>query len=138
MNRGGRPAGVTLVELAIVLAMLAILAGAALPALQQQQIKGRRADAVAALARVQWAQEQFRTHHGLYATSLVQLQGAAPLSAEGLYEIGLRAVGPNGYVVAARVRRDGAQAGDRDCQELTLGVHEGLASHGPSPRCWNR
>lgn len=137
-RRAVRAAGFTLVEVAIVLAMLALLAGAALPALQSQLLKSRRSDAVASLMRVQWAQEQYRAHHGLYASQLAQLTGQGGTSAEGLYAIDLRAVGPNGYLVAARARPDGSQRGDRECTEITLGVHEGLAQPGPSARCWNR
>jgi type IV pilus assembly protein PilE len=136
---GGRGAGFTLVEVAVVLALATLLASAALPSYQSQLQKSRRADAVAALTRVQWAQEQFRAHHGLYAFQLTQLQGAGSgVSAEGLYAIELRAVGPTGYVAAARALPDRAQAGDRACSEITIGVHEGLASHGPTARCWNR
>lgn len=136
---GARGTGFTLVEVAVVLALAALLASAALPSFHSQLQKSRRADAVAALTRVQWAQEQFRAHHGLYAFQLTQLQGAASgVSAEGLYAIELRSVGPTGYVAAARALADRAQAGDRACSEITIGVHEGLASHGPTARCWNR
>ena len=136
---GARGTGFTLVEVAVVLALAALLASTALPSFQAQLHKSRRTDAVAALTRVQWAQEQFRAHHGLYAQQLTQLKGAGHgLSAEGLYAIELRAVGPTGYVAAARALADRAQASDRACQEITLGVHEGLASHGPTARCWNR
>jgi type IV pilus assembly protein PilE len=135
----GRGAGFTLVEVAVVLALAALLASAALPSFEAQLQKSRRADAVAALTRVQWAQEQFRAHHGLYAQQLSQLQGAGGgVSAEGLYAIELRAVGPTGYVAAARALADRVQSADRACREITLGVHDGQASHGPTARCWNR
>jgi type IV pilus assembly protein PilE len=132
-------AGFTLVELAVVLALAALLAGATLPAYRAQVAKSRRADAVTALTRVQWAQEQYRAHHGLYAGQLAALRGAGSAdSAEGFYRIELRAVGPTGYVAAAVARADRGQAADRDCPELTVAVHDSFASFGPAARCWIR
>ena len=137
--RASRGAGFTLVEVAIVLVVVTLLASVAWPSVQAHLVKSRRSDAVAALMRVQWAQEQYRAHHGLYASQLQHLQPqGGSLSAEGLYAIALRPAGPDGYLATARARPERGQAGDRDCLELTLDVHEGRASPGPTLRCWNR
>jgi type IV pilus assembly protein PilE len=131
--------GYTLVELSIVLAVAGLLATLSWPPLQQQLQRGRRADAVAALLRVQLAQESYRAHHGLYAAHLGTLKGAAsPRSSEGLYDIELVHTAGNGYTVHATARGDGAAASDHDCVRLSLQVREGLADIAPSARCWNR
>lgn len=123
----------------MVLAVAGVLAALTWPPLQQQLQRGRRADAVAALMRVQLAQESHRAHHGLYAARLSALDGAtSPRSREGLYDIELVASGADGYTVRATARADSAAAADRDCATLSLQVRQGLADIAPSARCWNR
>lgn len=133
-----RAAGFTLVELCVVLAVAGLLAAAAWPSFQSQLQRGRRADAVTALMRVQAAQESHRAHHGLYASQLGALTGAtAPRSQEGLYDIQLDGGGDR-YEARATARPDGAAAGDAGCATLRLQVREGIADFAPSARCWNR
>jgi type IV pilus assembly protein PilE len=135
-----RPApGFTLVELCVVLAVAGVLATIAWPAYQSQMQRGRRADAVAALLRLQLAQESYRAHHGLYASQLGVLVGAAvPRSSDGLYDIELIAAGGDRYEARATARAGSVVAGDAGCTVLSLQVREGLADFAPSPRCWNR
>jgi type IV pilus assembly protein PilE len=130
--------GFTLAELCVVLAVAGVLASVAWPSLQAQLQRGRRADAVAALMRVQIAQEGHRANHGLYASQLGALAGAAaPRSQEGLYDIQLDGGGDR-YEARATARADGAAAGDVACATLRLQVREGIADFAPSARCWNR
>jgi type IV pilus assembly protein PilE len=136
---GSRRHGFTLVELCVVLAITCLLTTIAWPSLQSQLQRSRRADAVAALMRVQLAQENYRAHHGLYATQLAVLNGAsAGRSREGLYDIELQGDGPNRYEARARARPGSAVAGDSACAVMSLQVREGLAEFAPSARCWNR
>lgn len=131
--------GFTLVELCVVLAVSSLLAAVAWPSFQSQLQRGRRADAIAALTRVQMAQESHRALHGLYATQLGALVGAAaPRSREGLYDIELRTTEGERYEVHAIARADTPAAADAACSPLVLKVHEGLADYAPSARCWNR
>jgi type IV pilus assembly protein PilE len=137
-RRRGRD-GFTLVELCICLAVSGVLAAIAWPSMQSQLLRSRRADAVAALIRVQLAQESHRALHGLYATQLSALRGAAsPRSGEGLYDIELIADGGAQYEARATARAGTAVAGDRSCAVLRLQVRDGLAEFAPSARCWNR
>ncbi|HOM14187.1 MAG TPA: type IV pilin protein [Rubrivivax sp.] len=130
--------GFTLVELCIVLAVAGVLAALAWPSYRTQLQRGQRADAVAALLRVQLAQESHRAHHGIYAAQLGALQGAAAArSAEGRYDIALQGGGA-GYEAIATAREAGPGAGDGACAELRLQVHDGAAEYAPSARCWNR
>lgn len=134
-----RAPGFTLVELCVVLAVAGVLAAIAWPSFQSQLQRGRRADAVTALLRVQLAQENYRSHHGSYAAQLNVLVGAtAPRSSEGLYDIELLGSGGERYEARATARSGSLAAGDTGCPVLSLQVRDGLADFAPSPRCWNR
>lgn len=131
--------GFTLVELCVVLVMAGLLVTIAWPSLQTQLQRGRRADAVTALLRVQLAQESYRSHHGLYAAQLGVLVGAAaPRSGEGLYDIELVASSGDRYEARATARAGSVVADDAGCTVLSLQVRDGLADFAPSARCWNR
>jgi type IV pilus assembly protein PilE len=137
-SRAAPARGFTLVELCVVLALAGLMATVAWPSWQSQLQRGYRADAVAALMRVQLAQESYRAHHGLYAAQLKVLVGAAaPVSGQGLYDIEL-AGGGDRYEVHARARTGSAVASDSSCAVLSLQVRDGLADYAPSARCWNR
>jgi type IV pilus assembly protein PilE len=132
-----RPAGFTLVEMAIVLAVSTLLAGLAWPSMHARLVAARRIDATQALQSVQWAQERHRSAHGLYASDLGAL-GRSADSAQGLYRIELQAVGGDRYLALAHPVAGGSQADDEACAEITLRVEQGFASPGPNRRCWGR
>jgi type IV pilus assembly protein PilE len=131
-----RSAGLTLLECVIVCAIVAVLAATALPYLGTPARRAARLDAMQALMRLQAAQEQHRSLHGLYAPDLRPLRGVTERSAQGLYRLSLQATGPDAYRASAIA--SGSQAGDTACATLTLDVHLGFAQEGPSPACWNR
>jgi len=132
-------AGFTLVEVSVVTAIVGLLAVAGWPGFSDYLTRARRADAVAALTKVQIAQEAFHAHHGLYAGQLSSLVGAAAsASPEGRYAIVLRSDGPAHYEALATARADGPMAADAACAVMKLRVQDGLADFGPTPRCWNR
>jgi type IV pilus assembly protein PilE len=138
-TRCRRKPGFTLVELCVVLAVAGVLASIAWPSLQAQLQRSRRADAVAALMRVQLAQESYRAHHGLYSAQLLGLQGASSSrSREGLYDIELVGDGPNRYEARAVARAGSVAAGDTACAVISVMVREGMAEFMPTTRCWNR
>jgi type IV pilus assembly protein PilE len=131
--------GFTLVEVATVCAMVGVLAAVALPGYQGQLRQAGRSDAVAALVRVQQAQEQYRSHHGMYADDFSVLRGASQtVSEQGGYRLQLRRTGGESYIATAQALPGSRQAGDGDCATLTLEVRLGFAQTGPSTRCWNR
>lgn len=137
-----RPAvqrGFTLVEMVVVLAVAAIVFALAWPPLHEQLNRGRRADGIAALMRVQIAQESYRAHHGVYAGQLSALgRAGVSFSGEGLYRIELHGDGAARYRVSAKAQAGRAQAGDSLCPVLSLHVDDGRAEQLPSRRCWNR
>jgi len=131
--------GFTLVEMATVCAVAAVLATMALPSYLAQRRQAQRADAVAALMQVQRAQEQYRAHHGMYADTLSPLVGVPQgRSEQGHYELLLQRTGGEAYLAQAVALADSPQASDAACRVLTLQVEQGFAQHGPSTRCWNR
>jgi len=133
-----RAGGFTLVEVTIAATVAAVLASIALPSYRSQQLRAGRVDAVAALTRLQAAQEQHRGLHGLYASQLRSLRGVAATSPQGRYGVVLASVSAEGYRATATALPDGPQAADHDCAELTLDVERGFTRSGPSARCWQR
>ena len=115
-------------------AVAGILAAVALPSYQAQLARSQRLEAITALTRVQATQEQFRAHHGSYALNLAALRGVVPLGEH--YRLTLASAHANGYL--ARASWNGHGPRDEGCTELSLSVTDGIASHGPSERCWNR
>jgi type IV pilus assembly protein PilE len=129
-----RPRGFTLIDLSVTLAVAGILASVALPSYQSQLARARRNEAILGLIQVQAAQEQFRASHGSYSLRLEGLRGVMTRGEH--YEIILVASHASGYMARAQVT-DG-QRRDEGCGELTLSVLDGVATQGPSERCWNR
>jgi type IV pilus assembly protein PilE len=128
--------GFTLIECALVCAMVGILASVAVPSYRSQQLRAQRLDAVAALSRLQSAQEQHRTTHGIYASELQALRGVAAVSPQGHYTVALSTQGGESYRATAHAA--GAQAQDSRCGAITLEVKLGFAQTGPTSDCWNR
>lgn len=119
------PCGFTLIEVMIALAIVAIVTTIALPAYQNSVTKGRRAEAMAAIASVQQSQERWRGNNPAYSTSLTDLGVASP----PLYALSLAV--PNatansisrGYIVTAVGQ--GRQANDAQCARMSVRMLEG-------------
>lgn len=131
-----QPRGFTLVECAVVCAVLVLMAAVAWPRLQGHTLRAARLDAVQALTQVQVVQEQYRSQHGLYAADLSVLRGVETVSRQGRYTLSVVLTGRDAYRATAQAR--GTQAGDGECNALTLDVNLGFATAGPGPKCWNR
>ena len=132
--RASRTRGLSLIEVAVGLALLGVVASMALPSYQQQLARAKRAEAVGALTRLMMAQEEFRAHHGSYALRLQTLHGLGePLEH---FDIGLVAAHSSAYIARATARSTTPVEGG--CQEITLSVADGHIMQGPSDHCWNR
>lgn len=108
--------GFTLIELAATLALIAILAALAYPSVQSQVRQARRSDAMAALARLQGAEERWRSTHLRYAT--LEELGVPPISDSRLYVLQVVAADEVSYELLAVAQ--GSQARDESCRYLKL------------------
>ena len=143
-------AGFTLVELMIAVAIMAILASLAWPALQEAVQKSRRSDGMAALSTIMQSQERWRANNPAYQATLASLPGAqAATSPDRHYDMSLvdGSVSATGYTARATVRSGSPQSGDNRCQVLQVTVNGGNITYSsrsgsganavPDP-CWVR
>jgi type IV pilus assembly protein PilE len=108
MSTFKRSFGFTLIELMITVAVVAVLAGVAYPSYTEYVHKARRADAKAALLKVQLAQEKYRANNTSYGT-LAQI-GVSSTSPDQYYTIAVTSNTATGYTATATPA--GRQTGD--------------------------
>lgn len=140
-----RSAGFTLIELMIVLVIVAILMGVALPAYQGSMQKGRRSDARQALLDVANRQEQLMLDRSTYTNDMEDLgYDADPMiSGEGLYSVD-RIDTPDCdedsatcYVLVATPVSTEVQAEDTRCTSFTLASTGAKTATGSTAdMCW--
>ncbi len=85
--------GFTLLELMIVVAVIAIIAGMAIPNLITSMNGGREAAAIGSMRTLSTAAEQYRLRQGVYPTDLTDLAAVDPALVDSELANGLR----NGY-----------------------------------------
>lgn len=145
--------GFSLIELMVVVAVIAVLAGVAYPSYRNQIMKSNRVEARNALLQVQVAQEKFFLQFGRYAgdsggstTELVNAPthattpglGIPASTASGYYTISL--VRPTTTTYTATATATGGQANDNDCRTLSItetgNKTSTKAGGGASSSCW--
>jgi type IV pilus assembly protein PilA len=98
-----RQRGFSLIELLIVIAIILIILGIALPQMSKSRMHAQEMAAVAALRTINQVEVQYQSQFGQYATSLTQLgppagAGAAEgVNAAGLIPANLASGSSNGY-----------------------------------------
>ncbi len=113
-----RNAGFTLMELMIVVAILGLLSGLALPAYTNYIVDARRAEARADVLRIRDLAERYYLKAGSY--DFAQIQNAGPQSDYYDYSISAGSLGNNSYLVIANAK--GTQAAKDDvCPSLGVG-----------------
>ena len=140
--------GFTLIEVMLVMLISGLLAAIALPAYQNQLIKGRRVDAINALSAVLQAQERWRSNRSSYAAALSDLQLGSNSPAQ-LYSLSLSGLGnpasfSTGFIVRAIPLSGSVQSRDSECAELSLSLQGGSISYSAknsksvdsSRQCW--
>jgi type IV pilus assembly protein PilE len=128
--------GFTLVELLTATAIAAVFAAVAVPTYQSQVAQARRADAAAALLRLELAQAGYRANHGLYTADLRALGPRTAASDAGRYRLEIAEVHADGYLARAVPVDAAVRRSDVHCAVLTLEVHGLHTRRGPSDRCW--
>src|SRR5687768_12740703 len=133
MHAFRRQSGFTLMELMIVLAIVAILLGVAIPAYTSQMQRSRRSDAIASLQDIQLQQERYRADNPTYATAVQLTAAGTTLPTSPYYTFTIANPTATGYTLTATPGP--VQA--RDCQgaALTLTVVRGVTTKAPAD-CW--
>ena len=110
-----RQRGITLLELIITVAIIAILASIAYPSFQGHMLKSRRAEALEHLLSAQLKQEERRVTSGSYTTDFALLGGANI----DHYTFASTVSGAS-YTLTAMVRSGSPQLKDTGCTTLTI------------------
>ncbi|MGL5948293.1 MAG: type IV pilin protein [Aeromonas sp.] len=113
-----RAKGLTLIELMIAVAIVAIIAAVAYPSFRDGLRQSRRADALKGLLSLQLKQEEYRITHASYASDPSVLGNPS----SDYYIFAISAASATNYSLTATTR--GAQVGDQAggvaCDQLTL------------------
>lgn len=120
MNRIGRSianhqAGFTLVELAVVIIVIGVLAAFAVPRFRDSAERSKASEAFNYLSSVRAAQERFAARHGTYAANIATLD--VQMSAPQYFGVGLVEAGASGSLETSwslTLTRAGASAGYGD------------------------
>lgn len=107
--------GITLLELMITVAIIAILASIAYPSFQAHMLKSRRAEALEHLLSAQLKQEEQRVTSGSYTTDFALLGGANI----DHYTFAATVSGAS-YTLTATAKSGSPQANDAGCTSLTI------------------
>jgi len=140
-----RAAGITLIELMIVVVVVAILGVLALPSYRKYTMRAHRTEAKFALLRLQTQQERWYLQHNTYTDDPEELGFPDGLSENAVYVISIEPLGGDlkaGYKAIARPRPEGgtngtSMADDDECAEFWV-TSEGERKAAPDPagRCW--
>ena len=141
-------AGMTLIELMVVIVILIILMTVALPAYQDSMMKSRRADGRAAITNIVLAQEKLRGNCVFYAQTIAGADacggtaGATTVigganSQDGFYALSIRAGSASGNSYIVEADPQGAQADDTDCDPIVYTVNAANPDGLRTPAdCW--
>lgn len=143
-----RQAGVTLIELMIVIVIIAIIASAAYPLYTQYVVRAKRSVGTTMLLQVADRQQQYFMDHKRYASSLESLgftsnpfmmNDQGTLVADGdpkrIYGISLSDTTATTYTATAEPQENQANK-DTQCASLTL-THAGeKGQSGSGTKCW--
>ena len=132
-QRCGRPHGFTILEVAVVMAVAAILAAVAIPNYSEFVMRSHRSAVQSFISDVASRQSQFFLDRRNYAATVAALNMAAPAEVGARYTVAIAVVAgpPAGFQVTATPT--GAQATDR-CGALTIDQAGNRTA--VSTRCW--
>lgn len=136
-------AGVTLIELMIVVVVVAILGMIAVPSYRQYTLRAYRTEAKTALLKLQASQERWYLQNNTYSDDPVALGFAGGTSENGVYTLTITSENlAEGYKATATPTPGGGRNGismtdDAECASFSV-TADGLKSAEPDPkgRCW--
>ncbi|RUO47626.1 type IV pilin protein [Pseudidiomarina aquimaris] len=123
-----KQAGMTLIELMIVVVIIGIIAGIAYPNFVDYVREARRADAMGQLLTLQMAQEEYR----LKNTSYADIATLGITLSSDYYTFSVSNVGAETYTLTATAT--GGQTNDTGCTTITLNQND---QKSPA-ECWER
>lgn len=118
--------GITLLELLIAVAVVAILASVAYPSFMHHLQASRRAEAIKGLLSMQLEQETYRITHNSYSNAVSALGN--PTS--DYYTFTVSSATSSAYSLVATPK--GSQSGDTACNPMTINK----ADSKTPPECW--
>ena len=130
--------GMTLIELMVVVAIVAILASVALPTWNTQVQKSRRADARNTLILVRVEQEKYRADNGSYASSMSALGlGIYNSTSRDYYNVSIVSSSATAFVASAAPNANGGQSGD-SCGTFAINQSglDGSGEYASISDCW--
>ncbi len=128
-----RQAGVTLIELMIVIAVLGILVMVAYPAYQNHLKEVRRNNAQGELVKLQLAMEAFRVKNTSYPANLGALTGYSVGDAGTYYTFSVSGA-VSTYTLTAAAKSGTTQAADTGCTSMGLNHNDAKTPTG----CWKK
>ena len=134
--RQHRMRGMTLIELMVVVAIVAILSTLAVGSYRRYVLRANRTDATSALLRIQVAEEKFFLQNNVYTIDLsaAGLNVASP-TPNGFYNLAVVGA-PIATSFQATATATGAQTADTSCATLTIN-DQGQRNSAPSTtECW--
>ena len=122
-------AGVTMIELLIVVVIIGILAAVALPAYRNYVVRADRTEATSVLLQIAAAQEKWYLQNNTYTASLDDL-GFGSTTSSGRYALSI----PFGDAARFQARADatGSQSDDDECPVFAID-ESGFRYGGPGP-----
>jgi len=136
-----RMRGMTLIELMVVLAIVAILATIAVGSYRRYVLRANRTDATSALLRIQVAEEKFFLQNNTYTTQVtVAVLGIASPTPNGFYTLAVTGDPNSTNNIATSFQATATavapQTQDTSCLTLTIN-DQGLRNSAPSTtECW--
>lgn len=148
LRHSARPRGFTLLEILVALSLMGIVLSLALPWFFDSIRKGRRSEAVSAMATLQQAQERRRANEPSYTSDLALLVPAAT-TVSGYYTLAVNSANAVSYTATATAA--GSQDKDNRCHQMRVQVTGGNIAYGSAckgcsfsvpmtdaNRCWSR
>jgi type IV pilus assembly protein PilE len=137
-----RVAGVTLIELMVVIVVIGILATIAVPSYRQYTMRSQRVEAKSALLQLATNQERFYLQNNTYTSDLTALGFPGGTTENGVYTLAIGAANTTMFTATATPTPGGGTNGvdqtkDTDCASFTIDA-QGRRSAAPDPagNCW--
>jgi type IV pilus assembly protein PilE len=135
-----RAAGVTLIELMVVVIVIGILGIVAIPSYRQFTLRAHRTEAKTALLRVATNQERWYLQNRTYTNDLNALGFPSMESENGVYVLAIPVANVDTFTATATPKPGGGTNGvdmtqDPRCTSFTLNA-QGVRTSAPDTDCW--